>query len=93
MTTNKEIIDKLCAYYKEQADFETLARALANCLVDIHRILNWSGLPKEEQECLWARMKKSDEMLTEFVKTGKGSDKKFRLVNVQRAEDIKDEEI
>jgi hypothetical protein len=79
--TNKEVIEKLREYFREHADFETLARALANLMIDNHRLINYLDLPSKERSLLNRRMRANDEMLTNFIKNG--GKEKFCLNNIQ----------
>lgn len=78
--SNKELIEKLVKYFKEYADFETLARALANQMIDIQRFMNLDKLPTKELQSLWFRSQKNAEMLDDFIENG--SKIKFHLVNL-----------
>lgn len=66
---NKEVIEKLKAYYLTQ-DHETVCHALASLVVDVHRVVNCEKLPEKEFRCLEWRLNKMSEELEKFVKDG-----------------------
>lgn len=70
MKTNKEIIDSLQVYFLNKCDKVTVARALANCMIDMHRIRNFVECTKDEQKSLIARMRHNDEQLMKFAENG-----------------------
>jgi hypothetical protein len=82
---NKEIIDKLQAYYLTQ-DPALIARLCACFMIDMNRLITMADLPERELECLLARIKMHSEDLWDFIRNGPSGD--LKLVNVQNAEDI-----
>ena len=78
--SNKEIIEKLIAYYKKQ-DVDIIYRVLANCMIDFNRLDTIDKLPIEEKTMLQLRIKLNAQELRKFVKEGdKG--KPITLTNV-----------
>lgn len=77
--SNKELIDKLQAYFLEQ-DPKDIARGLANMMIDIHRIVTYENLSEDQKNSLKFRMAANTEELKEFIKGNKR--KKFTLVNI-----------
>lgn len=51
---NKEIIDKLTAYYLKQ-DPKVVGRVLASLQLDLYRLSIFEFLSEQEQDCLMAR--------------------------------------
>ena len=66
METNKEIIDALQEYFLKQ-DPKEIARALANCMLDIHRFVNFDSLPENESSLLITRSVANSKELLDFV--------------------------
>jgi len=69
MKTNKEVIEKLTAYYCTQ-DIAVVSRALACAMIDFNRISHLNSLDKEERDNLILGIKKNAEALKKFVKDG-----------------------
>lgn len=67
--SNKEVIDKLEAYFVEQ-DSRAIARAFAGMLLDIHRVVMIEQLPDGEAINLKNRMILNSQALMDFVKNG-----------------------
>lgn len=80
MKTNKEVIDSLQEYYLNQ-DPKTVARALANMMIDIHRIVNINILTFHEKSILISRMHSNEAQLLKFIK--EGPSEKFKLHNIE----------
>ena len=70
-STNKEIIDKLIAYYRKQ-DIEVIYRMLANAQIDYNRLDMFDMLDKEEKALLLTRIGFNARALRKFVKEGDG---------------------
>lgn len=69
MKTNKEIADSLTAYFLDQ-DPKTVARILANMMIDFNRVRHMHLLPEDERECLLERIEKNVDQLQSFIKYG-----------------------
>lgn len=76
---NKEVIDKLQAYFLEQ-DHELIARMAAALLVDLHRMATFGLLPEDERQSLVERVRKNSIELEAFIKKGPSSG--LELINV-----------
>ena len=66
---NKEVIDKLTAYFITQ-DPRQIALALASTMVDMHRLLLFRELDPEEKESLRVRCAANSEELIRFLNKG-----------------------
>lgn len=66
--TNKDLIDKLCKYFKEDCDHDIVCRLLANMMIDMHRIRNFEHIAHEERESLNLRMIHNEFQLEKFIK-------------------------
>lgn len=78
--SNKEVIDKLQAYFIAQ-DPNEIARAFAGMMLDIHRIVIMDELPDGEAINLKNRMILNSQALMDFVKNGpKGEG--FKVFNI-----------
>jgi hypothetical protein len=66
---NKELIENLVAYLMEQ-DKATLCRALANDMLDFHRIQNLLQMEDGERLRLFQRIRHNSEELMRFAKEG-----------------------
>ena len=64
---NVFLIDRLQEYFLTQ-DAKVVCRALANCLVDFHRLATFEGLPQQEADSLIDRLGKNEEFLFKFYK-------------------------
>lgn len=64
--TNKELIDKLEAYFLNQEP-ATVCRVLANMMIDMNRMCNISKLPMHERLSLFERCKLNDQQLSQFA--------------------------
>lgn len=73
MTTNKEISDKMTAYFLTQ-DPEIVARILAANMIDLNRLYHFELLEDDERESLFRRLDHNIEQLQEFIKSGSTSD-------------------
>jgi hypothetical protein len=80
MKTNKKLIEELIEYFNSQ-DTKVINRALANMMIDMHRIQNSEHLPENELCSLMLRMKHNNEQLEIFSKNGPISD--FHLYNIE----------
>ncbi len=70
METNKEVIDALQEYFLKQ-DRKKIARALANCMIDIQRFVNFDSLPEHEASLLITRAVANSKEIIDFVKEKK----------------------
>lgn len=66
---NKELLDKLTEYLKEQ-DIETVCRVTANLMLDCHRFLILDSLEDDEVRCLHERLVLNSKELITFAKNG-----------------------
>lgn len=73
MKTNKEVIDKLTEYFITQ-DKKTIARSLANMMIDFNRIFYLKSLPEDERVLLNARIIANMLALRKFIKDGPDGD-------------------
>lgn len=73
---NKEIIKKLTDYYLTQ-DPKIVARALANCIIDIHRIVHYHELPESKAISLNARLLLNSASFDKFILEGCDEDMKL----------------
>ncbi len=64
--TNKELIDKLQAYFLKQ-DPKVVTRILANMYIDINRVFNVEQLPDQELISLQSRMELNHNELQKFA--------------------------
>ena len=69
MITNKELIDKLHAYFLEQ-DPNLVAKLLAGIMLDIHRFNNLEVLSDEESDSLIERSTRNSLQLIDFARNG-----------------------
>lgn len=67
MKTNKEVIEEIVAHLMEHADMKTVCRALANCMIDYHRLSRLEDLPQAEKDNLASRIKINTEELVNFA--------------------------
>lgn len=72
--TNKELLDKLQEYYLTQ-DPKTVARCLANCMLDIMRTFCFLELHPDERRSLVERNFQNNRQLQQFIKNGGCSEK------------------
>jgi len=77
---NKEIMDKLAAYFITQ-DPAVIARLAASLLIDINRIWHVENLQEEEMESLVERMEINLAQLNEFILNGPQQDLKIIVRN------------
>lgn len=68
--TNKEVIDKLTAYFNEDCEKEAVCQALAGMSIDIVRFLNIDSLTDAERNSLIWRSEHMKEELRSFIKNG-----------------------
>lgn len=73
MKTNKEVIDKLTEYFITQ-DKKTIARSLANMMIDLNRIFYLKTLPEDEKALLNARVIANVLSLRRFIENGPEGD-------------------
>jgi hypothetical protein len=77
---NKEILDELTDYFCAQ-DPRLIAQALAGCLLDIKRLINYSKIGPDEAECLQMRLKLNMKQLQEFLDGKRYGDFKTKVMN------------
>lgn len=75
---NKEVIDKLQEFYLKQ-DPKLVARALASCMIDYNRLVNYDKLGKNEKFNFDLRVRSNADTLRKFVEYGAGE---FKLLAV-----------
>lgn len=85
MKTNKEVINALQEFFLKQ-DPKDIARALAACMIDFQRMVNFEKLGSEEKACLQARLLVNVEELQRFAKEGPRNDEPFRCINIESDE-------
>ncbi len=73
MKTNKEVIRKLSDYFLTQNP-GIVARVLANCMIDFHRIRNLDELPENEKDSLTFRIDANSQAVVDFVNNGPQGD-------------------
>lgn len=66
---NRTVIVELTKYFLDQ-DKETIAKALAGAMLDIHRFINIETLGSNERQNLIVRSKNSSNELVKFAKDG-----------------------
>ena len=87
--SNKEVLEKLTAYLMQQ-DHESLATALAGCMIDYNRLYTFHLLERDEKCMLADRIQANAVMLGEFVEKGFPMDEPFKAVRIN-SEEIRDE--
>jgi Fe2+ or Zn2+ uptake regulation protein len=79
--TNKEILDSLTTHFLE-SDPKEIARALANVILDMHRLKVYNSLPIDEQLNLISRLELNDKEFVRFAKEGPRKGEKFRVIKM-----------
>ena len=67
---NKEVIEKLVKYFREDCDIEVIYRSFANALIDLNRAYSLETLPKSEKALFKKRLKRNIEELHSFLEKG-----------------------
>ena len=79
--TNKELMNALTKHFLE-SDPKEVARALANMLLDLHRVGIYEELPLDEQVSLLERTHWNQEEFLRFSKEGPRKGEKFTTINM-----------
>ena len=80
MITNKEIMDKLQAYFITQ-DPKVVAKVLASWMIDFNRFMNIETLPEEERDNLIKRMVLNHQELIDFIMNGPKRNMSYEALN------------
>lgn len=67
---NKDVVEKFIAYFREHADFDAVARALACMLIDANRLVTLESLPEKERNLFWLRVHANAKIVRDFAKDG-----------------------
>ncbi len=85
---NKEVVDKLVDYFLSTSDPKTIARGLANCMLDYVRYANFDNLDEQEKMNFMARVFINAKEFQTFAKKGPDG-KGFKLKNISETEEKK----
>lgn len=78
--SNKEVMDRLEAYFLAKSSPQKTARALGALMVDMNRLMVFSELPKFERDNLYARMVLNSKELENFIEDPSASEQEFNYI-------------